>query len=160
MSQREQWQSGRASQLLCSIFSPPQASPSKAAVRLNSRLRAGEFFEGIGRRRTEDLIRVREGALYDWHYCAACTVADSEGSVRRQSTRDQRPHFFTEDDALQVMWFEQIENDDGHLVVHAETEGGRIHDLELLLQGFEIGDAREALRFRILLRITVVDAVH
>src|SRR5258707_27496 len=58
------------------------------------------------------------------------------------------------------MGLKKIENDDWHLVVHAKGKSRRIHDLQLLLQGFKVSDLREALGLWVLLWITVVDAVH
>ena len=58
------------------------------------------------------------------------------------------------------MRLEQVEHDDGHLVVHAEAEGRGVHDLELLLQRFEISDAGVAHGLGVFLRVAVVDAIN
>src|ERR1041385_5780890 len=54
---------------------------------------------------------------------------------RPLSTRDERPHFFPEHDAPQVVRFEKIENDDRHLVVHAERKGRGVHHGQLPDEG-------------------------
>src|ERR1051326_3540844 len=72
----------------------------------------------------------------------------------------ERPDLFAHDHAAQVVRAEQIEDDNGHFVVHAEREGSRVHYLQSLLEGFEIGDLRIAVGIGVLLGAAVVDTVH
>ena len=60
---------------------------------------------------------------------------------------------------MDVVGLEEVEDDDGHIVVEAQGEGGGIHNAELLLQGFEVGDFLVAFGFGILFGIAVVNAV-
>ncbi len=72
---------------------------------------------------------------------------------------DQRADRLAADHALDVAARVQVEDDDGQLVVAAQRDRGRVHDLEVLLQHLEVGDAVEAPRVGVLDRILVVDAV-
>src|SRR5260370_26035394 len=78
----------------------------------------------------------------------------------RTSTSDQGADPFSHDNTFQVMRSKQFENDDRHLVVHAKGERGRIHYLELLLQGFEVTDLGITFGLWICFRIRVINAIH
>ena len=52
-----------------------------------------------------------------------------------------------------------LENEDGHVVFHAEGHGGGIHDLEATGNDFLVGDVVEARGGRVLDRVGRVDAV-
>src|SRR5262245_3110809 len=84
----------------------------------------------------------------------------SAPGMARSLLRDEGADSFPEDDAAQVVRFEKIENDDRHLVVHAERKGGGIHHGQLADERFLVGDLRETLGVGILVGIRVVDAVH
>src|SRR5439155_487404 len=53
----------------------------------------------------------------------------------------------------------QIEDDDRQLVVHAERDRGRVHDLEPPVQHVDVGHVRQPLGARVALRVGRVDAV-
>ena len=52
----------------------------------------------------------------------------------------ERAHFFAHHNFAQVVRLEEIKDNDGHFVVHAQREGCGVHDLQLLLQSFEVGE--------------------
>src|SRR6185437_14876058 len=79
--------------------------------------------------------------------------------VNRKCLADQSTNFFPNDDALQILRAEQVEDDDRHFVVHAQRERRGIHDFELFLERFEIGDLRKSFGRGIFLRVRIVNAV-
>src|ERR1051325_7836370 len=70
----------------------------------------------------------------------------------RRSTRDECADFFPEHNPPQIVRFEEIKNDDRHLVVHAEREGGVVHHGQLADERVLVGDLREAFGLRVFLR--------
>jgi len=60
----------------------------------------------------------------------------------------------------EVAFAEDVEHHDRDLVVHAEGEGGGIHDLEPAPEGVAVGDRLETLGPGIGPRIRIIDAVH
>ena len=56
----------------------------------------------------------------------------------------QRPDFFAHDHPFEIVRPKQVKNDDGHFVVHAKRKSRAVHHIELLLQGFQVGNLREA----------------
>ncbi len=56
-----------------------------------------------------------------------------------------------------VALLEQIEHQDRHLVVHTQTEGGRVGDLEFLVEDLAVGDLGEHSGVRVGTRVRVVD---
>src|SRR5689334_21251776 len=49
------------------------------------------------------------------------------------------------DGAANVALLGEVEHQDGQVVVLAQRDGGRVHDLEVLLQDLEVGEVGEAL---------------
>src|SRR6202162_6699812 len=71
----------------------------------------------------------------------------------------ERPDRFTPDDAANVARYVNIKNNKGQPFVHAEREGGRIHDLQASLQYFEVVEPLEPCRVRVELRVGRIDTV-
>src|SRR5439155_17767646 len=61
---------------------------------------------------------------------------------------------------FEIVGPEQIEDDNRHLVIHAERESSRVHYLELLLQGVEIGDVGKPFGSGVRFWVAVVDAIY
>src|SRR5437899_12687857 len=55
---------------------------------------------------------------------------------------DQCAELLSLDDALDVALLLDVEHDDGEVVVHAQGDGGRVHDFEALVDDGEEGDLR------------------
>src|SRR4051794_16002108 len=53
---------------------------------------------------------------------------------------------FTHDDAADVSGLSQVEDDDRHLVVHAQRDGSRVHHLQPPLEHLQVGDGRKLRR--------------
>src|SRR5688572_20600574 len=55
------------------------------------------------------------------------------GEFGRQAfiRRDQRAHFLTHDDPLNIVLLEHVKNNNRQLVIHTEPKGRGIHDLQL-----------------------------
>ena len=71
----------------------------------------------------------------------------------------QRADFFTDDGLADRVLVVEVEHEDGDIVVQAEGERGRVHDVQALFEGL---DERQGVVFDgvgIFLRILVVDAV-
>ncbi len=66
---------------------------------------------------------------------------------------------FAEDRVPDAVRCHEIENDDGHFVVHAEGECGGVHHLQPFGEGFRVGDTVVPCRRRILFWIGGVDAI-
>src|SRR5512137_1541399 len=73
---------------------------------------------------------------------------------------DQRPQRLARHDLLDIAGNVEIEDDDGKAVVHAEGDGRRVHDLEVLLEHLEVGEAVILHSGTVLHRVRAVDAVH
>src|SRR5262245_36931239 len=73
---------------------------------------------------------------------------------------DDRAHRLTGDDAPDVAPPGEIEHHDGELVVHAERDGRRVHHRQSPVERFDVADAGELHRLRVLGRIGRVDTVH
>ena len=73
---------------------------------------------------------------------------------------DQRADGFAECDPLEVPLFGELEHDEGKVVVHAQTDGGRVHDLQVLIQDRKERDLAVLLGRRIFDRIGVVNPVN
>src|SRR5256885_11576684 len=56
--------------------------------------------------------------------------------------RSQGAELLSPDDALDVAFLLDVEHDDGEVVVHAQGDGGRIHDLEALVDHGDEGQLR------------------
>src|SRR5207245_7370937 len=65
----------------------------------------------------------------------------------------------TQDDPLDVALGEQVKNDDGHAVVHAERQGGVVHHRQPAVEHLEIGEVGEPLGIGVQQRIGGVDPV-
>src|SRR6185295_2962848 len=61
---------------------------------------------------------------------------------------------------LDVAHVGHVEDQDGHVVVHAEGDGGGVHHLELPLEDVQVGELAEADGGGVLLGVGGVDAVH
>ncbi len=68
-----------------------------------------------------------------------------------QITPTPASDLLAEDHRTDVARLEHIEDDDRHLVVHAEGKCGRVHHLQALHQRIGVGDLGELLRARVLL---------
>src|SRR5580704_3696826 len=66
---------------------------------------------------------------------------------------------FAEDGAANVAGLVHVEDHDGHAVVHAQRDGGRIHDFQILVQDLAIGNLRKKFGVADFFGIGVVDAV-
>ena len=87
-------------------------------------------------------------------------VKESWGDPHRNRYSETSvPIFLPENGIANIGRLVHVENDDRNLVVHAKTEGGRVHHLQPLRQGFGVGDLFVALRIGIEIRVAVVDAV-
>src|ERR1700722_17547798 len=73
---------------------------------------------------------------------------------------DERADLLAGDAAKDRMVLVEVEDQYRDVVVEAEREGGRVHDLEPLLQGVDEGDLIILHGVRVLLRVLVVDSVH
>src|SRR6476646_11254628 len=73
--------------------------------------------------------------------------------------RDGRAERLAHGHAFEVAGYFQIKDDQRQLVVHAEADGGGVHDFQMLGQNRKKGDVLVFLRGRILGRIGIVDAV-
>src|SRR5579862_7078031 len=62
----------------------------------------------------------------------------------QSARRHQRSHLLPQHDPLDVSRFVEIENNDGHLVFHAQRDGRGIHHRQAALQHVQITDAVEA----------------
>src|SRR5256712_11067078 len=71
---------------------------------------------------------------------------------------DQGAELLSPDYALDVAFLLDVEHDDGEVVVHAQGDGGRIHDLEAFVDHGDEGQLRVLGRAGILHGIVVVDA--
>lgn len=87
-------------------------------------------------------------------------VPESFGETAGALTRDPCADIFPLDDTSQIMGFEEIKNDDGHPVLLAEGEGGRIEYFQLLLQRFLIRHLRIPSGVFVLLGVLVVNTIH
>src|SRR5580700_10154104 len=56
------------------------------------------------------------------------------------SAVDQGPDFLSSDPSQNRVLLVQVEDQDGDVVIKAKREGGRIHDLQALLQRVDEGD--------------------
>ena len=65
---------------------------------------------------------------------------------------DERSDALARDGTCNVALFEQVEHQHRHLIVHTETESGRIGHLELLLQRLAVRDLAVEGRVRVLAR--------
>src|SRR5256885_16046727 len=72
--------------------------------------------------------------------------------------RSQGAELLSPDDALDVAFLLDVEHDDGEVVVHAQGDGGRIHDLEAFVDHGDEGQLRIFGRAGILHGIVVVNA--
>src|SRR5512146_1270175 len=81
------------------------------------------------------------------------------GRLRGKSYVNQRAFVLAEHHAAQRAGFEDAEHVERQLLVPAQRERGRVHDLEVAHDRLVEADAREALRARIALRVGGVDAV-
>src|SRR4029453_4760036 len=61
----------------------------------------------------------------------------------RRPLVDQRTDRLTIDDGPDVALPQQVEHDNGQLVVHAECDRGRVHGLEATVENFEVADLVE-----------------
>src|SRR5690242_473692 len=61
------------------------------------------------------------------------------------SRRNDRAYGLAEDDAFDVTGSSQVEDDDWQLVVHAERNRGRVHDLKAAIEHLDVGDPFQAL---------------
>src|SRR5439155_25072100 len=61
--------------------------------------------------------------------------------------RHEGSHLFPQHNPLEVMLLENVEDDDRHVIVHAQRKRRRIHHLALCLQCFQIAQARVTFRF-------------
>ena len=73
---------------------------------------------------------------------------------------DRRADVLAERGAHDVRVIVDVEHDERNLVVHAERRRRRIHDLQALVQDFDVLERLELLRIGELVRIAVVDAVR
>src|SRR5207302_931155 len=71
---------------------------------------------------------------------------------------DQGAELLSPDDALDVALLLDVEHDNGEVVVHAQGDGGRVHDLEAFVDHGDEGELRVFGRAGILHGIVVVDA--
>src|SRR6476646_11040977 len=60
-----------------------------------------------------------------------------------QSGGDQRSDLLTCDRSGDIAVDEQVEHQDGHAVVHAEAEGGRVGDLQATVDDLAVADRRQ-----------------
>src|SRR6266851_6403469 len=67
------------------------------------------------------------------------------GSIMGRSSQGshQRADLLTENDPLDVARLEQVEDHDGHVVVHAEGQGGVVHDLDAPVEHLKIVEVLE-----------------
>src|SRR3989442_4739881 len=84
------------------------------------------------------------------------------GSIMGRSRRrpHKRSHLFTQHDPFDVAWGQEVEDDDGYVVVHAQRERGVVHDLDPAIQDFEVTEAFELGRSRIAFGVRGVHAIH
>src|SRR6188474_2896784 len=73
--------------------------------------------------------------------------------------RDDRADALARGDAADVALGE-LEDEDRQSVVHAERERRRVHDLEAALDGLEVRERRDEPGCWVLVRVTVIDALH
>src|SRR6185503_5288804 len=71
----------------------------------------------------------REEATARWPKASAESLSWASWT----STGHHGPLPLAHHDTAEVMWLEEVEDDDGHAIVHAHGKGGGVHDLELLL---------------------------
>src|SRR5215475_11981373 len=74
--------------------------------------------------------------------------------IANQSSNISPQHSVAQDSRLV-----HVEHNDRDFVVHAETERGRIHDLETLRERFGKGEAVVTVRLRKLVRVAIINAV-
>ena len=73
--------------------------------------------------------------------------------------RHECAHGFAENGVSDAVGGHQIEDDDGDFVVHAEGEGGGVHDLQALREGFRVRDSVVPSRGGVFFWVCRVDAV-
>src|SRR5712692_4620816 len=89
------------------------------------------------------------------------SASRSMGSVWDQSSQrsDQSADLFTEHDPLDVAGLEKVEDHDRHVVVHAQRQGGVVHDLDAPVQHLKIVEVLELDCLGVELRVGRVDAI-
>ena len=68
--------------------------------------------------------------------------------------------FFAVQDAGNILRIRQGKNDDRNVIIHRHGSGCAVHDLKAHLQHFAVSDFIIANSFRIIARISAVDAVN
>src|SRR5208283_2518793 len=81
------------------------------------------------------------------------------GVCGKASAADKRSDLLAGHPAQDRVLLVQVQHEDRHVVVEAQGEGRRVHDLEALLQGVDEADLVVLHGVRVLLRVLVVDAV-
>ena len=54
------------------------------------------------------------------------------------SLGDQRSYILSEHRTADIAFFEQVEHNDRKMIVHAQTDGGRVHNLKPFLKDFHV----------------------
>src|SRR5450759_1939672 len=80
-------------------------------------------------------------------------------SGREAASVDGAPGRVTQDDAAYVPGNEEVEDPDREMVLAAKGDGGRVHHAELPLEDLLVGDVRQQLGARILLRVRGEDPI-
>src|SRR5215216_8202021 len=89
-----------------------------------------------------------------------CSFASASSSSIMALSLHQGPHSLAGNYPIDVALGVHVEDVDRHVVVHAERERGRVHDLQAALERLAGGDLGQELGGVILLRIGRVDALH
>src|SRR3954449_5817535 len=85
---------------------------------------------------------------------SSITPVPSTSSVfRRVVGSDDCPDLLTSDGPGDVAVGEQVEHHDGHRIVHAEADGGGVHDLQSAHQHLVVGELVELDRVRVAGRV-------
>src|SRR6267143_6919400 len=79
------------------------------------------------------------------------SASRSMGSIMGRSSQcsDQSADLFTEHGPLDVAWLEQVEDDDGHVVVHTQRQRCVVHHLDATIQHLQIVEVPELDRLRV-----------
>src|SRR5918997_2264449 len=86
-----------------------------------------------------------------------CSLASCSSSSIMASGLHQGAHSLAGNYPIDVALGVHVEDADRHVVVHAERERGRVHDLEPALERLAVGQLGEELGVRVLLGIGGVD---
>src|SRR5262245_39481954 len=87
------------------------------------------------------------------------SISIADYDLQRPSLTDQGADLGPENDVPDIVGIVDVKNHDWNPIVHAQAEGGRVHYPKAFGQGFGVGNSVVTFRFRVELRVTVVDTV-